>query len=92
MGLCGTSEMKKALVVRLHRIEGQIRGICRMIEDDRPCIEVLRQITSVSGALKGFWLQVMGNHVKGCVRNAARSDDNSDQIMDELLEHLKKIC
>ncbi|MDO5673947.1 MAG: metal-sensitive transcriptional regulator, partial [bacterium] len=55
MALCGTDQDKERLVKRLNRIEGQIRGLRGMIEADKDCIEVLRQVVSVSGALRGVW-------------------------------------
>lgn len=60
-----------------------------MIESDRECIEVLRQISSVSGAVHGVWVQVLNDHLKGCISDGlARSDE---RLVDELIEHLKKV-
>ena len=89
MNLCGDSEHKERLIKRLHRIEGQVRGICGMVEDDRSCMEVIRQVASVSGAMRGVSLQVVGSHMKGCIKDAVIDGENSDKIVDELLEHLK---
>lgn len=89
MGLCGTDQDKERLVSRLRRIEGQVRGLCGMVEQDRDCIEVLQQITSVSGALRGVWTQIVGDHLRGCIAKAAM--DRDDLLIDELIEHLQKI-
>ena len=89
MSLCGTDQDKERLVNRLRRIEGQVRGLCNMIESDRNCMEVLQQITSATGALRGVWLQVVGDHMRGCVSRAAA--DNDENLIDELIEHLQKI-
>lgn len=91
MGLCGTDQDKKRLVTRLKRIEGQIRGVSKMIEQDKDCMDVLRQVTSVSGAMRGVWLQIVGDHIRGCVQNASLDVINRDQLIDELMEHLAKI-
>lgn len=89
MSLCGTDQDKERLVSRLRRIEGQVRGVCAMIEQDRDCIEVLQQITSASGALRGVWLQVVGDHLRGCVSKAVAGND--EKLIDELIAHLQKI-
>jgi DNA-binding FrmR family transcriptional regulator len=60
-----------------------------MIEQDRDCIEVLQQITSATGALRGVWLQVVGDHLRGCVSKAVA--ENDEKLIDELIEHLQKI-
>ncbi|MDF7806226.1 transcriptional regulator [Verrucomicrobia bacterium S94] len=91
MALCGTDQNKERLIKRLNRIEGQIRGLSGMIENDRDCIDVLRQVVSVSGAIKGVWTQIVGDHLKGCIKNATLQDDSSDQLIDELVDHLSKI-
>ncbi|MBU1023205.1 metal-sensitive transcriptional regulator [bacterium] len=91
MVLCSIDQDKKRLIKRLHRIEGQIRGLCSMIEKDRDCIEVLRQITSVSGALRGVWVQVVKDHLKGCIQKAVLNGEQSENLIDELADHLGKI-
>ena len=92
MALCGTDQDKERLIKRLNRIEGQIRGLINMIENDRDCMEVLRQVVSVSGAIKGVWTQIVGDHLKGCIKKATLNDDNSSNLLvDELVDHLGKI-
>lgn len=66
---------KTALAKRLHRIEGQVRGIERMVEDDRYCIDVLTQISAISKALDALALEVLDDHVKHCVAGAVASGD-----------------
>jgi DNA-binding FrmR family transcriptional regulator len=68
---------KAALTKRLHRIEGQVRGIERMVEEDRYCIDVLTQISAVSKALEGLALEVLDEHVKHCVAGAIGSGDEA---------------
>ncbi len=73
----GYSAGKEALVKRLHRIEGQVRGVERMVEDDRYCIDVLTQIAAVNTALESLAFQILDDHVKHCVAGALTSGDES---------------
>src|ERR1700755_170456 len=66
---------KAGLVKRLHRIEGQVRGIERMVEDERYCIDVLTQIGAVSTALESLAFQILDEHVRHCVAGALASGD-----------------
>ncbi len=91
MALCGTDQDKERLIKRLNRIEGQIRGLRGMIEDDRDCIDVLRQVVSTSGAVRGVWTQIVGDHLRGCIHKATAEDGVKDQLIDELIDHLGKI-
>jgi CsoR family transcriptional regulator, copper-sensing transcriptional repressor len=68
---------KAALVKRLHRIEGQVRGIERMVEDDRYCIDVLTQIGAVSTALESLAFKLLDDHVTHCVADALASGDEA---------------
>jgi DNA-binding FrmR family transcriptional regulator len=74
----GYTADKPALVNRLHRIEGQVRGIERMVEDDRYCIEILTQIAAVNTALEALALELLDNHVKHCVAGAFASGDEAE--------------
>ena len=67
----GYSKDKAAIHNRLRRIEGQVRGLQRMVEDDVYCIEVLTQLAAVTKALQSVGLELMGDHLDHCVRNAA---------------------
>ncbi len=71
----GYAADKDALVRRLHRIEGQVRGIERMVEDDRYCIDVLTQIAAVSTALDSLAFKILDDHVNHCVVGALASGD-----------------
>jgi CsoR family transcriptional regulator, copper-sensing transcriptional repressor len=66
---------KAALTKRLHRIEGQVRGIERMVEDDRYCIEILTQIAAVNTALESLAFKLLDDHVSHCVADALSSGD-----------------
>jgi CsoR family transcriptional regulator, copper-sensing transcriptional repressor len=67
---------KSALIKRLHRIEGQVRGIERMVEKDRYCIEVLTQIAAVTTALDSLAFRILDDHVSHCVSHALASGDS----------------
>jgi DNA-binding FrmR family transcriptional regulator len=71
----GYTADKDALIRRLHRIEGQVRGIERMVEEDRYCIEVLTQISAVSTALDSLAVVILDDHVNHCVAGALASGD-----------------
>jgi CsoR family transcriptional regulator, copper-sensing transcriptional repressor len=71
----GYAADKEALVKRLHRIEGQVRGIERMIEEDRYCIDVLTQISAATTALETVAFKVLDDHVNHCVAGALASGD-----------------
>jgi CsoR family transcriptional regulator, copper-sensing transcriptional repressor len=66
---------KDAMIKRLHRIEGQVRGIERMVEDDRYCIDILTQVGAVKTALESLALQLLDDHVTHCVNDALASGD-----------------
>ena len=79
---------KKALIRRLHRIEGQVRGLERMVEQDRYCIEVLTQIAAVTTALESVAFRILDDHVNHCVSGALASGDRREAAAKskELLE------
>jgi CsoR family transcriptional regulator, copper-sensing transcriptional repressor len=84
----GYAADKDALVRRLHRIEGQVRGIERMIEDDRYCIDLLTQISAVTTALESVAFKILDDHVNHCVAGALASGDPevAEEKSRELLE------
>ena len=73
----GYADSKPALVKRLHRIEGQVRGIERMVDSDRYCIDILTQIGAVSTALDSLAFQILDGHLKHCVAGAMASGDEA---------------
>jgi len=74
----GYAKDKDALAKRLHRIEGQVRGIERMVEEDRYCIDILTQIAAVNTALQAVALKILDQHVKHCVAGALTSGDDAE--------------
>jgi DNA-binding FrmR family transcriptional regulator len=83
----GYAPHKDALLKRLRRIEGQVRGLERMVEDDRYCIDVLTQIAAVETALEAVASKVLEDHVSHCVAGALASGDEAEATAktDELL-------
>jgi DNA-binding FrmR family transcriptional regulator len=88
MKLCG--EHHQNLVARLNRIEGQVRGIRRMVEAERPCMEVLKQIAAVSGAIRGLGMLVLEDHMKGCVSAALRSNRKNKVLIGQVIAIFNK--
>jgi len=88
----GYTKDKQALVKRLHRIEGQVRGIERMVEDDRYCIDILTQISAVNTALESLAFKILDEHVRHCVAGALQSGDEADAATktEELLEAVQR--
>ena len=84
-------ERKERNLNRLRRIEGQVRGIQKMVQDDRYCADVLTQISSVQEALRGVARELMRNHLKHCATGAIREGEASAEAMyDELMELIFK--
>ena len=81
---------KPRLIARLNRIEGQVRGITRMIEDDRYCVDILTQVAAIKSALDGVAMQLLENHTHGCVARALR-DGDGDAAIAELMDVMKKL-
>jgi DNA-binding FrmR family transcriptional regulator len=81
-------EIKRAVLTRLRRIEGQVRGLQKMVEEERYCADVLMQVSSVQEALRGVSRSLLHNHLKHCATEAIRSNepDRADAMYDELLD------
>ena len=86
-------ETKIAVTTRLRRIEGQVGGLLRMVEDDRYCIDVLTQIAAVRAALHKVEEQVLRDHVSHCVAAAFSTGDTVEQRhkVDELVESVARM-
>lgn len=81
-------EIKRAVLTRLRRIEGQVRGLQKMVDDERYCADVLMQVSSVQEALRGVSRSLLHNHLKYCATEAIRSPEpgRADAMYDELLD------
>ena len=82
-------QTKHDLIVRLNRIEGQIRGIKNMVEKDAYCADVLVQSSAASAAINSFNREIMDSHVKGCVARDIKL--GKDEVVDELVALMHKL-
>ncbi|HEY7552741.1 MAG TPA: metal-sensitive transcriptional regulator [Hyphomicrobiaceae bacterium] len=84
--------VKSACLKRLSRIEGQVRGLSRMVDEDRYCIDIVTQLSAVRAALRRVEHEILRDHVGHCVKQAMRSNDLDDQTrkIDELMDVLAR--
>ena len=75
----GYTPNKDAYLKRLRRIEGQVRGVAKMVDEDRYCIDIVTQISAVRSALRRVEEEILKDHVAHCVEHAIRSGDKADQ-------------
>jgi DNA-binding FrmR family transcriptional regulator len=88
------SEQKDRLLKRLARAEGQVRGVARMVEEDRYCIDILTQLAAIDTALERVALTILDDHVKHCVAGALASGDDAEgkTKIDELLAAVRRFA
>jgi len=86
---CRSEKEIKNLLNRLSRIEGQIRGIKRMVEEDAYCIDILNQVSAANCALNSFTKVVLADHIKSCVAEEVR--EGKEDKLDELVRTLQKL-
>ena len=79
----------RSLMNRLSRIEGQVRGVRKMLEDEAYCTDVLTQVTAIQAALNAFNRELLANHIKSCVVEDIRN--GSDEVVDDLVATLQKL-
>ena len=84
-----SEEEYKSLIHRLNRIEGQVRGIKRMVEDDAYCTDILIQVSAVNSALNSFNKVLLANHIRTCVADDIRA--GHEETIDELVATLQKL-
>ncbi len=84
-----SEEEYKQLQNRLSRIEGQVRGIRKMVESDAYCTDILTQVSAVQAALNAFNRELLANHIRSCVADDIRS--GKDETVDELVQTLQKL-
>lgn len=80
---------KQAVTNRLKRIEGQVRGIQKMVEEDRYCVDILVQISAIQAALKKVGFEITERHMKHCVSDAVKSGEG-DEAIEEVMSVLKQ--
>lgn len=88
MADAGYTASKEQLLKRLSRLEGQVRGVARMVEEERYCIDVLTQISSIRAALNKVALGLVDEHARNCMRDA---DRDLDRDVDELMGALGRM-
>ncbi len=84
-----TDEAKRALLTRLKRIEGQVRGLQGMVEKDAYCPEILIQVSAATSALNSFSRELLSSHIRGCVKRDVINGD--DAAIDELCQLLRRL-
>ncbi|SFA84251.1 DNA-binding transcriptional regulator, FrmR family [Lentibacillus halodurans] len=84
-----TDAEKQSVVNRLKRVEGQVRGIQKMVEEDRYCVDILVQISAINSALKKVGFSIAERHTKHCVSDAVQSGQG-DEAIEELMEVMKQ--
>lgn len=90
--MIGYGDRQEAHVKRLRRIEGQIRGLQRMVENDRYCIDILTQVSSATRALQSFSLELLDQHMAGCVLEAAvMGGEHADAKVREASEAIARL-
>lgn len=88
----GYTPEKAALLARLKRIEGQIRGIERMVEEDEYCIDILTQVSAATSALRSLSLCLLKDHLEHCVAHAAaEGGDVADEKFEEVIEAVRRL-
>ncbi len=89
MADCRTKEETDALIKRLNRIEGQVKGIKNMLLEDRECMEILNQIRSVTSALRGVWEIMAARHIENCLEHAGEIERN--KTIEQIICHLQQL-
>lgn len=84
-----TEQERKDLISRLNRIEGQVRGVKGMVEEERYCVDILNQVSAIQAALNGFSKELLATHIRTCVLEDIRS--GKEDTIDELCETMKKM-
>lgn len=79
----------KDLIHRLNRIEGQVRGVKKMVENDAYCVDILTQVAAINAALNSFNKVLLANHMRTCVVEDIRS--GKDEVIDELVAAMQKL-
>lgn len=79
----------KNLITRLSRIEGQVRGVKNMVEEERYCVDILNQVSAIQSALNGFSKELLSSHIHTCVVNDIR--EGKEDVVDELCDVVKKL-
>jgi DNA-binding FrmR family transcriptional regulator len=90
MPLCGDDHSR--LIARINRVQGQVAGLKKMVEQDRDCMQVLKQIAAARGALRSLGAMLLEDHLKGCVASAIQDRDGGEaaERIDQVMEIFQK--
>jgi len=83
------SEEYRSLINRLNRVEGQVRGVRKMVEESVYCVDILTQVAAIQSALNAFNKELLGNHIRTCVADGIRA--NRCEVIDELVKTVQKL-
>jgi DNA-binding FrmR family transcriptional regulator len=81
---------KKEIMVRLRKLEGQLKGIQRMVDSEKYCVDVLNQLSAVVGATQKVANLILKDHIQGCIRDALIHDEGADDHVNELLAVIER--
>ncbi|HOK08870.1 MAG TPA: metal-sensitive transcriptional regulator [Candidatus Hydrogenedens sp.] len=87
-----SKKQKTKLIERMNRIEGQIRGLKQMIEKERPCFEILKQVSAARGALRSLGQVILQEHLEECISSFSADDKKTKEFKDNLVQLFSKIC
>ena len=90
MDQCDPEVMQKVLD-RLNRIEGQVRGVKKMIEEGRGCFEILKQVSAASGALRSLQKVMLEQHIQGCLEEALNKKGERQRLLGELVKNISDL-
>lgn len=79
---------KARILARLRRLEGQVRGVHKMVEEDKYCVDILTQISAIVAGLRATGLVILEDHIRGCVLSA--EEDEREEILDELMGAIER--
>lgn len=85
------NDNRKNLILRLRRIEGQVRGVQRMIEEEAECSEVLNQIAAIKSAISQVGLIVFENHAHDCIQKAINNEEDDEKKFNEIINMMSKL-
>jgi len=89
MALCGDDHQK--LLHRINRIEGQVQGLRKMIEKDRDCFDVLKQVAATRGAIHSLGMFILEEHLKGCVSEAMRDKGKDEELIHQVINIFQRL-
>ncbi|MBI2832430.1 MAG: metal-sensitive transcriptional regulator [Chloroflexi bacterium] len=83
-------EDKKEILLRLRKMEGQLKGIQKMVEEDKYCVDVMNQLSSIIAATHKVAAIILKDHIQGCVKDALTRNERSDEYVNELIEVVER--